>query len=158
MDGLLVDSEPLWYQVESSLCLERGHVWTPEHAAECVGRGMAATLAKMGESFGFPIDLERDAAWLIDTVISRVADLKLKPGAMELLQIARGKVPLGLASSSSQRLITAVLDRFSLGPVFDAVVSGESVPRPKPWPDIFLRTAELLGVAPAGCVVLEDSI
>jgi beta-phosphoglucomutase-like phosphatase (HAD superfamily) len=158
MDGLLVDSEPLWYEVERSLCRDRGHSWTPEHAAACVGRGMAATLAKMGETFGFPVDLERDAAWVIDSFVGRVGELKLKPGGMELLRAARGKVPLGLASSSSHRLIMAVLDQLALAPVFDAIVSGESVPRPKPAPDIFLRTADLLGVAPASCVVLEDSI
>lgn len=157
MDGLLVDSEPLWFEVEVCFVRERGHLWTPEQARACVGRGMAATVTAMGEAFGFPIDVERDAAWIVEGFIARAGELRLKPGGRELLARAKGRAPLGLASSSSSRLIATVLGRLGLEPFFDVVVSGESVPRPKPAPDIFLRTAELLGVPPAGCVVLEDS-
>lgn len=158
MDGLLVDSEPLWFEVEASFVRERGHVWTADQWRACTGRGMAATVAAMGEAFGFSIDVERDVAVIVEGFIARAGELRLKPGARELLERARARVPLGLASSSSRRLIAAVLGRLELGPFFDAVVSGETVPRPKPAPDIFLKTAELLGVPPAGCAVLEDSL
>jgi beta-phosphoglucomutase-like phosphatase (HAD superfamily) len=63
-----------------------------------------------------------------------------------------------VASSSPLRLIQAVLRRFELTPRFRAVVSGESVPHPKPAPDVFLRAAAELGVAPARCAVFEDSL
>ena len=88
-----------------------------------------------------------------------MGELALKPGCLELLDAATSAaIPLAVASSSPLRLIRAVLDRFAVAARFQAVVSGESVLHPKPAPDIFLRTAALLGVDPARCAVLEDSL
>lgn len=158
MDGLLVDSEPLWFQIERDFCLDRGFDWTEALAAACVGRGLGATLAIMGERFGFAPDPERHGAEVIDRFIASVGDLSLKPGAGALLDAARDALPLALASSSPRRLIEAVVDRFDLRPRLAAIVSGEEVARPKPAPDIFLRAAAELGVSPARCAVLEDSL
>ncbi len=157
MDGLMVDSEPLWFRVERAFAASRGGDWTEALAHECVGRGMAATLARMGEVFGFPVDEASDSAEIVDRFVARTGELALKPGCRELLHEARGRVKLALASSSAERLIAAVVARFELAPFLDAVVSGESVARPKPAPDVFLRAAAALGVDPAACVVLEDS-
>lgn len=158
MDGLLVDSEPLWFEVERAFCRARGHDWTEEHASGCVGRGLPATLTAMGERFGFPIVSERDAAAVIDAFIANVARLSLKRGAAELLRAAQGRgLPAALASSSPRRLIDAVLGRFDLRAHFDAVISGDDVVHLKPAPDIFLRAAAELGLAPSRCAVLEDS-
>lgn len=157
MDGLLVDSEPLWYEVERAFAASRGAAWTPAHAHAAVGRGLAATLAMMREAFGFPVDVAADTAWILDAFIARVGDLALKPGCTELLDAAAA-LPLAVASSSSMRLIRAVLDRFAVTGRFQAIVSGESVAHPKPAPDIFLRAAAELGVDPAQCAVLEDSL
>lgn len=158
MDGLMVDSEPLWFRVEAAFARERGGDWTAALAAECVGRGMAAMLRRMGETLGFEVDVARDASRIVDLFIASVGDLELKPGCRELLEAARGRAGLALASSSPMRLIAAVLSRFELRPVLDAVISGEDVLHLKPAPDIFLRAAETLGVEPAACVVLEDSL
>jgi HAD superfamily hydrolase (TIGR01509 family) len=159
MDGLLVDSEPLWFRVERDFCNARGGAWTDAHAAECIGKGMAATFRRMSEEFGIAIDPERDKEIVVDAVIDRVREIELKPGGRELLDAAaEAEIPLALASSSSLRLILAVLDRFGITPRFGAVVSGESVAKPKPAPDIFLKAAAELGVPPSACVVLEDSI
>lgn len=158
MDGLLVDSEPLWFRVESAFARERGGDWTHELALGCVGRGMAATIETMGKTFSFDVDPVRDTNVIVDTFISRVAELELKPGATALLDRARGRLPVALASSSPMRLIQAVVTRFDIANRFDVLITGESVPHPKPAPDIFLRAAELVRAAPARCVVLEDSI
>jgi mannitol-1-/sugar-/sorbitol-6-/2-deoxyglucose-6-phosphatase len=158
MDGLLVDSEPLWFQVERAFCRARGFDWTEELAATCVGRGLAATLSAMGERFGFPVEQDRDGAAVVDAFIASVAALALKRGALELLDAAGGRLPAALASSSPRRLIEAVLDRFALRSRFAAVVSGDDVTHLKPAPDIFLRAAAELGVPPARCAVLEDSL
>jgi sugar-phosphatase len=158
MDGLMVDSEPLWFEVESAFCAARGGAWTEEHAHLCVGRGVPTTLEIMSAAFGFPVDIARDTAAILDAFVDHVGALKLKPGCLELLDAAERVVPLAVASSSPLRLIHAVLRRFGITERFRAIVSGESVPRPKPAPDIFLRTARELGVAPERCVVLEDSL
>jgi mannitol-1-/sugar-/sorbitol-6-/2-deoxyglucose-6-phosphatase len=158
MDGLMVDSEPLWFEVERAFCAARGGSWTEEHALRCIGRGVPTTLGIMGETFGFPVDVARDTAAILDAFIESVGRLSLKPGCLELLDAAEAAVPLSVASSSPLRLIHAVLQRFEITPRFRAIVSGESVARPKPAPDIFLRTAAELGVAPERCVVFEDSL
>ena len=158
MDGLMVDSEPLWFLVERDFATARGGVWTEELAAPCVGRGMRNTLSSMRDVFVFDLDLDRDAAEIIDRFIGRVPELELKRGCAALLDQARGNVLLALASSSPACLIDAVLARFELAPRFDAVVSGESVAHPKPAPDIFLEAARRLGAQPEHCLVLEDSL
>lgn len=158
MDGLLVDSEPLWWQLERELARNLGGAWTDEHALRCVGKGLAATLGMMKDDLGLPVDMERDHAWLIDSFIARVDALNLKPGAVELLEASRGVVPTALASSSPEHLIAAVLARFGLESSFDVRVSGEKMPNPKPAPDIFFHAARALGHAPERCVVLEDSL
>lgn len=157
MDGLMVDSEPLWFDVERAFAAERGGDWTIAHAHAAVGRGLATTLALMHEAFGFRVDIARDTAQIEDAFIARARDLALKPGCVELLDAAAA-MPLAVASSSPMRLIRAVLERFAITERFQAIVSGELVAHPKPAPDIFLLTAHELGVAPARCAVLEDSL
>jgi mannitol-1-/sugar-/sorbitol-6-/2-deoxyglucose-6-phosphatase len=159
MDGLMVDSEPLWFDVERAFARERGGEWTAELARGCTGQGMTKTLAVMREQFGFPIDAARDTAIIVDTFIGRIRELALKPGFIELFQESEALgIPRALASSSPRRLVEATARRFELRERFDAVVSGDDVAHPKPRPDIFLEAARLLGVPPADCVVLEDSM
>jgi beta-phosphoglucomutase-like phosphatase (HAD superfamily) len=159
MDGLMVDSEPLWFEVERDFAAARGGDWTEELASACIGQGMANTLRVMRESFGFAGDLGRDASVLVELFLGRVAGLELKPGFDELLAEACSRsLPRALASSSARRLVEATLARFALRERFDAVVTGDCVARPKPAPDIFLEAARRLGVPPGACVVLEDSL
>jgi sugar-phosphatase len=158
MDGLLVDSEPLWYEVERAFARARGGEWTPQLAHACIGKGLASTLATMTQQFGFPTDLDQDGAELVDAFIARARELHLKPGAADLLAEAHSRIPLALASSSHGRLVEAVVASVAIGDRLAAIISGDAVPRPKPAPDIFLEAARRVGVAPARCVVLEDSI
>jgi HAD superfamily hydrolase (TIGR01509 family) len=157
MDGLLVDSEPLWFEVECELARRRGGVWTDELAHACIGQGLLHTLVTMQREFGFEMDPAKDGAELVDLFIARAGELALKPGAKELVALAFGKVPMAVASSSTRRLVHAVLERFDLPRALGAIVSGDDVARPKPDPEIFVLAAKRLGVAPRDCVVLEDS-
>jgi HAD superfamily hydrolase (TIGR01509 family) len=158
MDGLMVDSEPLWFEVERAFVRTRGGAeFTVALGQRCVGKGLRETLRVMHEACGIVVDEGRDPAVIIDLFIASVGGLALKPGCEELLEAAAGRVPLALASSSSRRLIDAVVARFGIGPRFGAIVSGEDVAHTKPAPDIFLKAAEALGIDPPDCVVLEDS-
>jgi sugar-phosphatase len=159
MDGLMVDSEPLWFDVGRAFARARGGEWTEDRAHACVGRGLANTLRVMHETLGIPVHLEADAAAMVDLFLSRVSELELKPGFADLLDAARSAgIPRALASSSARRLVEATLARFGVRDRFDAVVSGDCVAHPKPAPDIFLEAARRLSVPPARCVVLEDSL
>jgi sugar-phosphatase len=158
MDGLMVDSEPLWFAVESAFCRERGGDWTLSLAHSCTGQGTPNTLRKMSELFGFAVDPARDTQAIVDRFLARVGELRLKPGLLELLDDAETALPIAVASSSPLRLIEGVLGHFGLLARVNAVVSGQSVPAGKPAPDIFLAAAKDLRVPPAECAVLEDSL
>ncbi|MBK8258284.1 MAG: HAD family phosphatase [Polyangiaceae bacterium] len=158
MDGLLVDSEPLWFLVERDFAKRRGGDFTEEHARENIGKGIKNTVRFMHALFGFDVDVDRDVDELIGDFMARTSELSLKPGARELLEKARESKKLALASSSHKRLVMRTLDQFGLVPMFDAIVSGEDVKHPKPAPDLFLLAADLVGVHIERCVVLEDSI
>jgi beta-phosphoglucomutase-like phosphatase (HAD superfamily) len=159
MDGLMVDSEPLWFEVEREFARDRGGDWTEAMASDCIGKGLANTLRVMHASFGFPVEAARDTAVIVDLFIGRVSELTLKAGFEELLaEAAWLGVPRALASSSARRLVEATLARFGVRERFDAVVTGDCVAHPKPAPDIFLEASRRLGAPPEGCVVLEDSL
>lgn len=158
MDGLLVDSEPLWYRVERDFAARRGGAFTEEHARHNIGKGIRHTVHFMHELFGFPVDVERDVDEMIEDFIRRSGELALKPGARALLDRTKGTHRRAVASSSHRHLIEKTLGAFDLVPEFDAIVSGQDIAHPKPAPDIFLRAADLLGVPIAECVVLEDSL
>lgn len=157
MDGLLVDSEPVWFRAERALAESRGGTWSDALAHRCVGTGIGATLAIMRDELGLAVDPERDADVLVDRFIELATDVPLKAGARELLDAA-AHLPLGLATSSPLRLARAVLGGLGLFERFAVVCTRESVRRPKPAPDIYLEAARGLGVAPSRTVVLEDSL
>ena len=158
MDGLMVDSEPLWWEVERAFAASRGGVWTDEHARACIGRGAPYTLAYMRDTFGFAVDVAADMRVIMDAFGARVGELREKPGLFELIDAAEGALPIAVASSSPKRLIERVLARFDLTARVNAVVSGEDVASPKPAPDVFLQAARDIRVAPERCAVLEDSL
>lgn len=80
------------------------------------------------------------------------------PGADALLRHVAGCYPLALASGSPLEAIHLVLERFAWSAYFALVISSESVPHGKPAPDVFLKTARQAGMAPAHCLVFEDSL
>ncbi len=159
LDGLLVDSEPTWFEVEGAFLAELGHTWTKELADGCMGQGTANTLRIWHERFGVTVEIERDVERIIDRMISKAPQMKLMTGVREVLEVGRDLgLPMAVASSSRRRLIEAVLDAKAISGFFAAVVSGQEVAMGKPAPDIFLRAAELLGVPIETCVVLEDAL
>lgn len=161
MDGLMVDSEPLWFEVEREFARRRSGgaaEWTRELWREFIGRGLARTVEAMQDRLGVEVDVEEGKREIVDLFIARVGELALKPGCLDLLDAARAaRVPVALASSSDRRLVLAVLRRFGIEGRFAAVVTGDDVASPKPAPDIFLKAGAALNVEAGSCVVLEDS-
>lgn len=159
MDGLMVDSEPVWWRVEQTFATAQGIEWSEERARSCVGKGLEHVISTMREQLGLKLDVEEGVRRLQRDFVARQAEIFLKPGCEEIVGAARARgMRLAVASSSPSHLIHAVLDQVALRRSFDIVMSGVDVPEPKPAPDIFLHTADRLGVPPGQCVVLEDSI
>jgi sugar-phosphatase len=162
MDGLLVDSEPFWQAAHIAVLGELGVDVSP-YVASGLTTGMrvdeVVALWRAHQGWDGPSDGEV-AARIVATVAAAIrAGAVLLPGARQALEFcaAQGLV-LALATGSTSPVVDAVLDRFELRGHFAVVCSAEQDTHGKPHPSIFLRTAELLGLAPARCVVLEDSV
>lgn len=160
MDGLLVDSEPLWHRAEIAVFGRYGVALSDELCRTTKGMFVAdvARLWHARSPWTGPTP-EEVAAEVVDAVAALLADeAALLPGVHHALDFCARRVPqLALASSSPRRLIDIVLDRFALRDRFAVVHSAESERAGKPDPAIFLSTAALLAVPPHGCVVFEDA-
>ena len=158
MDGLLVDSERVWLEIETGVMARLGAAWTPEHQANLVGGSMERTVGYMLSVSGAGVPPETIREWMIDGMVARLQDgVPVMPGASELLDALRDEgVPVGLVTSSVRPIADAVLK--SVGRErFDLVVTADDVTRTKPDPEPYLTAARRLGADPARCVVLEDS-
>ncbi|GLW08246.1 hydrolase [Microtetraspora sp. NBRC 13810] len=158
MDGLLVDTEKVWFEVEAEIMARLGGEWGPADQENLVGGSIASTVAYMLRTAPRPADPAEVAGWLLDGVIHKLEDgAELMPGAAELLAEVRGAgVATALVTSSARSVADVCLK--SIGRHhFDHIVTGDDVARPKPDPEPYLTAARLAGVDPAGCAVLEDS-
>jgi HAD superfamily hydrolase (TIGR01509 family) len=158
LDGVLVDSEPVWNAAREQLVHERGGAWHDDATTDMMGMSSKEWSAYMHDRLGVPMG----SAEINDDVVRRVAAtyeerLPLLPHAVETVHELAARWPLGLASSSNRPIIELVLESSELAPCFAAIVSSEEVERGKPAPDVYLAAADGLGVDPEDCVAVEDS-
>jgi beta-phosphoglucomutase-like phosphatase (HAD superfamily) len=150
MDGLMVDSEPLWTAAEEELARALGGTWDAEVKARIVGTRLDVAVPTILAYFGVEATPERvrhDAAWLLHRMVElfRADDLPLLPGVRALLAaLADEQVPMALVSSSYRVLVDAVLAG-GVGP-FAVTLAGDEVEHGKPAPDPYLLAAQRLGV------------
>lgn len=161
LDGLLIDSEPCWMQAEMEVLGALGVPLTPERCRETTGLRMDEAVAYWAARYPWAAPAAEE---VVERILHRVLALlaeraPLKPGVHESLAVVRGAgLRVALASSSPLALIDGVLERFGLRGEFEQVVSAEGERFGKPHPGVYLTTAGRLGVAPAACVALEDSV
>ncbi len=161
MDGLLLDTEELWRAAEAELFRRHGAEFTREDQLAVIGTSFDVTARYFAERLGWPLarggELVDESVALMHEQVRRQVDAR--PGAVELVERLRGlRVPLGLASNSQRFMVDDALATAGLTDAFDAIVTADDVDHPKPAPDIYLRACELLGVAPADALALEDSV
>jgi len=163
MDGTLVDSEPYWMRAETELVGSFGGVWTHDDCMQLVGSGLwnsAAILQSRG------VDMTADAIvhWLTSRVQDQLAEggVPWRPGARELLQaLKEAGIPTALVTMSVERMARQVAALAAFSPedvAFDTIVAGDMVVKSKPHPEAYLTAARTLGVDPARCIAIEDSI
>ena len=158
MDGLLVDSEPLWLEAETAVMARLGADWTTADQVQLLGGSLARTVRYLMGKARRPASPEQVAEWLMSGVADLVRDhgVPVQPGARELLaEVAAAGLPHALVTSSERGFMDAVLARTGLR--FDVLVCADDVSMTKPDPEPYLLAAKLLGADPARCVALEDS-
>ncbi|MDE9612722.1 hexitol phosphatase HxpB [Citrobacter portucalensis] len=162
MDGLLVDSEPLWDQAELDVIASLGVDISRRH--------------ELPDTLGLRIDMVVDLwfaqqPWngpsrqevterIITRAIALVEETKpLLPGVREAVTLCKSQgIKVGLASASPLHMLEKVLTMFDLRDDFDALASAEKLPYSKPHPQVYLDCAAKLGIDPLNCVALEDSV
>ncbi len=186
MDGVLVDSEAIFYEADKVLLNNLGKEFSKEYYKQYVGTTSEYMWTKIIKDYDLDLTVEymdeegrRIVRELLEEqggflevpyagdFVRRLAGvgevqgdkaMKVTENVAESAQEVCQKSPfLAIASSSSKASIERNMDRMGIRQHFDAIVSGEDMERPKPYPDVFLAAAGALGVKPEECIVIEDS-
>src|SRR5215468_3436000 len=152
LDGVLVDSEPVWEQVRRGLVAERGGHWAADAQRRLMGMSTQEWARYLSKDLGVGLPPGEVAALVIDRMAARYRErIPFLPGAVEAVRRLAGRWPLGLASSAPAVLIETVLEAAGLRSCFQVTMSTGQVPHGKPAPDIYLAVTARLGVEPASC-------
>ncbi len=160
MDGVMIDSEPLWEKTERILLARRDIEYTADYRDQIVGLNQNDSGRLLVETFKLEEKVEDIISERVEILFGiYVEELEVVEELVPLLNQLRDKdYKLAVASSSPLRVINFVLDMFSLHKYFPIVVSGECTDMGKPDPAIYLHTADKIEVSPSECVAIEDSI
>ena len=159
MDGLMFNTEDLYFAVGEELLRRRGKKFTRELSDAMMGRPPQASFEIMIRWHNLSDTWENLAAesenLFIERIQGRVAPM---PGLLELLAaLESARIPKAIATSSSRRTLRAVLACFELEPRFDFTLTAEDVIQGKPHPEIYQKACQRFGLPPNKVVVLEDS-
>jgi HAD superfamily hydrolase (TIGR01509 family) len=159
LDGVLVDTEPWWFEARRTVAGALGGRWSPEDEATVKGANSAEWAAALAGHLGRPDQADRVERRVIDEMLDRYrreAPPIIAAGVRAVRRLA-GRYPLAVGSSSPRPLILAALTALDVVPAVRAVVSSDEVGRGKPAPDVYLEAARRTGLPPERCLVIEDS-
>ncbi len=157
LDGTLADTMPVHFLAYKNILAEYGIHFTPELFAKLAGIPAVGTIEKLNEWFGTKMNAE-EVGHFKECEYEKIMH-KMKPiiPVVELAKKYHGVLPMAVGTGGYRRLAWKTMDILGLDKYFDILVSTEDVARPKPYPDTFLKCAELMGVEPFNCEVFEDA-
>jgi beta-phosphoglucomutase-like phosphatase (HAD superfamily) len=160
LDGVLADSEPWWNQIDAKLLAEYGVSYRGEYHRNVLGVSYRLAVEFYKNAFHISASVEelmrRRGEIATDFFANRVGLFSSAKTTLE--QLREMKLPLAVATSSVSASARPFLDRTGIRSLFSVVVTGDEVQQGKPHPDIYLRTAKKLGIAPETCLVIEDAL
>lgn len=156
-DGTIVDSMPLHYQAWKKSLAEWNCVYDEKLFYEWGGRPIREIINLLNEMHGLSMPVEQVAERKEKLYHELVPTLQPIPEVIEHIDAQHGLIPFAVVSGSRRSSVTASLGALGLLDKFDILVCAEDYKRGKPAPDAFLLAAERLGVAPADCLVFEDT-
>lgn len=161
MDGLLIDSEPLWRKAELEEFNSIGVTLTPSMAAQTMGLRTDEVVAYWYKRYPWTTPSQQVVSERLDKrVLQIIKDEGLaKEGVSEVISACKNAgLPMAVASSSSRILINTVLQKFGIKDDMSVIHSAHDETYGKPHPAVYLTTAQELGVHPDQCLAFEDSI
>ena len=151
LDGVLIDSEPIWERIRRDFAESRGGTWTGDIQRRMMGARTADWSGALSELVGGAISPESAAEQVIAQLAAEYRrHLPLIPGAPEAVRALAGSFRLGLVSGSPRVLIALVLQLLGVSDCFEVAMSADDVARGKPHPDPYLELARRLRVPPPG--------
>lgn len=160
MDGLLIDSEPLWYESAVEVFNPLGIMLTPERYASSIGLRTTEFVDHWFSRYQIDMSLAPQTVVAINNVVVEKIHQQgeAMPGVMQVLeQLKKQGLSIGLATSSPVRLIDVVVDKLGIREYFSALNSAEALVHGKPHPQVYLDCASALGTVPVACLCFEDS-
>lgn len=160
LDGLLIDSEPLWSEADRTVLAKFGIDYHDELHEAMRGRGQRECAQLYIKHFNLNDSVESFVDKRIEAMYALLhKKLKLMPGAEDLvIKLSTAGFVLALATGGHRKdRAGEILEKFSLRDFFKVIISSMDVKRGKPFPDIFLACAKELDVLPSECLVLEDA-
>ncbi|MCA2018045.1 hexitol phosphatase HxpB [Vibrio tritonius] len=160
MDGVIIDSEPLWQRAQDAALSVYGVHVTPK---QCEQHTMGKRVDAIAQTWCELYELDIDPKVLEVSILKHLHQLiaeqgKPMRGVYELLEYLNElKLKIGLATSSNQSVIEAVFNKLDLWDYFDITCSAEHEEHGKPHPDVYLTAARKLDVPTDQCIVIEDS-
>lgn len=161
MDGVLIDSEPLWRKAEIEAFGRVGVSLTEDLCRETTGLRVDEVVEHFYHLFPWEGTTKKEVEEFIWENIIKLAkeEGKAKEGVLESLHVIKEQgLKIALASTSAMVLINAVLDKLKIAEYFDVIHSAEFEEYGKPHPGVYLTTAKKLGFLSQQCVAIEDSI
>jgi beta-phosphoglucomutase-like phosphatase (HAD superfamily) len=158
MDGLLVDSEPVWDRARKEMANEAGKEWDQEDHKAVMGVSTQEWAAYMINRLGLTLPPREVQEQIVERMVEMYRiGIPYFPGAIEAVHLAANHFPTALASGSHRMLIDTVAADAPMRGKFQVIVAADEVGAGKPAPDVYLAAAHRLGVKPENCVCLEDS-
>ena len=158
MDGLLIDSEPLWLLSRKEILQQFRQVYTPEDKKKVMGTDYEVGVQMLIDEYNLPItvgEFSEMEVKILDNLFEK--KLRFMPGAKEFLdRVDAVGIPKAIATSSNRHRLNLTNRVLGLDD-FDASVTGEEIKKGKPEPNIYLAAAEKLGIEPDNCLALEDA-
>ncbi len=160
MDGLMFDTEDVYWKAASALLGRRGHQYTTELCNAIMGRPPKYCFELFKETFSLPESWQELQEESEDLFLGYLDDgFSTMPGLNELLDFLENQsIPKAICTSSARRVVTEVLRRKNLMSRFEFVLTAEDIVHGKPNPEIYLKAASRFDVQPHEMLVLEDSV
>lgn len=159
LDGVLIDSEPIWDEVRRDFVIREGGTWLPGSQHHMMGMSTSEWSGYLSTKLQVQLQPSEIAARIVQAMAERYGRRPpLIEGAAEAVRALAARWPLALASSSPRLLIDRVLASSGLDRWFEFSISTEELNRGKPAPDVYLAAAARLRRAPRDCVAIEDSV